>query len=63
MADPTQDAINASRYEWMRRAFVTFDEEGFCNTGLEPLALCQTEAEVDAAIDTELARAAGRPIP
>ncbi len=50
-------AVNDARYRWMREAFVTFDEEGFCNTGLEPLGLCQTEEEVDAAIDAELAKA------
>ena len=48
----------AARYEWLRKAYVDFDDDDVCNTALLPLGLCYTPEEVDQAIDRELARIA-----
>ena len=51
-----QDARDAARYRWIRVAYVDFDDDDPWNKALEPLGLCYTPEEVDAAIDAELAK-------
>lgn len=51
----TQAANDATRYHWMRAAWLEGIEDGTDPVAQQAISAAQTEAEVDAAIDAQIA--------